>query len=70
MDIRDTVLREEQCAETGLKGEVAELRDIVVGEVDRIVVLHNLSVQLLIKHASDITHSRSAHVLNRGNLVP
>lgn len=36
---RDAVLRKEQCAEAGLERKVAELRDVVVGEIDCIVVL-------------------------------
>jgi hypothetical protein len=36
---RDAVLRKEQCAEAGLEGEIAKLRDVVVGEIDCVVVL-------------------------------
>jgi hypothetical protein len=39
LNVRYAVLSEEQCAEARLEGEVAELRDIVVGEVNCIVVL-------------------------------
>lgn len=35
----DTVLREEEGAEAWLEGEVAELDDVVVCEVDCVVVL-------------------------------
>lgn len=43
LDIRYPVLGEEQCAEAGLQGEVAELCNVVVGEVDHIVVLRGIS---------------------------
>ena len=37
-------MRKEECAEAGLEREVAELRDIVVGQVDCVVVLRVLLV--------------------------
>ena len=39
LDVRYAVLSEEQCAEARLEGEVAELCDVVVGEVNCVVVL-------------------------------
>jgi hypothetical protein len=44
LDIRNAVLREEQCPEAGLQREVAKLRNVVVGEVNRVVVLRAPSV--------------------------
>ena len=39
LDVRYAVLPEEQCAEAGLEGKVAELCDVVVGEVNCVVIL-------------------------------
>lgn len=41
LDVRDAVLREEECTEAGLEREVAELRDVVVRKVDCVVVLRD-----------------------------
>lgn len=39
LDVGDAVLREEECSETGLKRKVAELCDVVIGEIYGVVVL-------------------------------
>jgi len=39
LDVGDAVLREEERSETGLEWEVAELCDVVVGEIYGVVVL-------------------------------
>jgi hypothetical protein len=44
LDIRDAVLCEEQRSQARLQGEVAELRNVVIGQIDGVVVLE--------KHAS------------------
>jgi hypothetical protein len=46
LDVRYAVLGEEQCAESGLQRKVAELRNVVVSEVDRIVVLRAINLLL------------------------
>lgn len=39
------ILGEEKCAKAGLEGEVAELRNVVVGEINGVVVLQNVLVE-------------------------
>jgi hypothetical protein len=39
LDIRDAVLRQKQRAQARLEREIGELRDVVVGQVDCVVVL-------------------------------
>jgi hypothetical protein len=44
LNVRYAVLPKEQCAEAGLEGEVAELCDVVVREVNCVVVLRMVLV--------------------------
>lgn len=69
LDVRYAVLSEEQCAEAGLEGEVAELRDIVVGEVDCVVILRIVLVATSQSKVMLETYSCCTHVFNGRNFM-
>lgn len=62
-------MRKEQGAQPRLKGEITQLCDVVVGEVDCVVILIYIIRENNMSGRSLKTYARSTHVLNRGDFV-